>query len=42
MIDGIYVLGAGGGTKDIGGSQGRGMEVAEVEKDGDGQCKRSS
>jgi hypothetical protein len=36
MIDCIYVLCARGRTEDIGGMQGRGMEVAEVEKEGDG------
>lgn len=42
MIDGVNVLGARGRTKNVGGSQGRGMEGAEVEKEGDGTCKRSS
>ena len=36
MIDGIDLLCAGGRTEDMGGRQGRGMEVAEVEKEGDG------
>lgn len=36
MIDCINVLRVRGRTKDIGGSEGRGMEVAEVEKEGDG------
>ena len=34
MIDGINILYAGGRTEDIGGSWRRGMEVAEVEKEG--------
>jgi len=40
MIDGINLLFAGGRTEDIGG-RGRGMEVTEVEKEGDGQRQRS-
>ena len=36
VIDGIYLLGAGGRTEGIGRSEGRGMEGTEAEKEGDG------